>query len=100
MNGAVIEIFIGTPSDFDGELLLAEIKMKGKEIVFYDSDDDISSIGADSFLDLLGKAINESVIVARELGLDIIFHESIEEFAEEIEDGLFKKAFNLLKQTE
>ena len=97
---AIVKIFVGTPEDDVEELpyFYSEIQMTGIDLFIDISKGSIDNISAEDYLHMLATIMNKTFLVARQLKLPVVLDESIDDFAEEIEEGLAEKCHKVFRE--
>lgn len=68
----------------------------GKNICFI-STGALNDLSPEQFMDELGKILNDASLISKDLNLEIIVDESVEDIAEETDEGLSDKMYQVYK---
>ena len=76
-----------------GNLVLSS----GREVCFI-ATGCVNDLSPDQFLDELGTVLNDAFLISKDLGLEILIDESVEDLAEELDEGLSDKMYQVYSE--
>jgi hypothetical protein len=97
-----IEIFIGESTDEPGvSYLLAQVVVDGRQLSIAESNGSVDNLDSNGFIDVFCDILNECLIFSRQLFLSILIDDTVDAFADEIdEEMLVKRIHKILADTE
>jgi hypothetical protein len=94
-----VVIFVGTEDDTFEDRLYGQIALDNMEIIFWSSVESLEGLSPSDFLYIFGQAANASLLVSRQLCLEIVVDDSVEELATDLSEevDIYRKAIQMLR---
>lgn len=96
-NKVVISVLEDDDFEALDEILVGKLVLNCGRTLEFTYSSDVQDCSGEQFLDELGTVLNDALLISTDLGLEITIDESVEDFAEELEEGLSDKMYQVYK---
>ena len=96
------KIVISTLEDDDFEtldqILVGKLVLNSGMTLEFTYSNDVQDCSPDQFLDELGTVLNDAFLISKDLDIEILIDESVEDLAEELDEGLSDKMYQVYSE--